>query len=70
MLLSDQVGECNQSITVHHASGHFTRERAIAGLTANGLTAEQAHALLDEPVCPSLFDQYKTWPAHLRPADA
>ncbi|MFJ8690201.1 hypothetical protein [Micromonospora wenchangensis] len=70
MLLPDLLGECNQSIAVHHASGHFTHGDAVARLAANGLTVARAHALLDEPICPSLFDQYKTWPAHLRPTNA
>lgn len=68
MFLSDLIGECNESVVVHHASGHFTRDHAVAVLTANGLDTAKATALLDAPVNPDLFDHYKTWPAHLRPA--
>lgn len=70
MFLSDLIGKCNESIAAHHASGHFTRERALAGLTANGLTVDRANDLLDAPADPALFDRYRTWPAHLRPANA
>jgi hypothetical protein len=69
MFLSDLIGECNESVVVHHASGHFTRDHAVAVLTANGLTETRANELLEEPVGPKLFDHYKTWPAHLRPSN-
>ena len=62
MLLSDLIAECGESIVVHHASGHFDRERATAGLVANGLTGERAAELLNQPVDPALFDKYKTYP--------
>jgi hypothetical protein len=69
MTLTELIGECNESIVAHHASGHFTREHALARLTANGIAPDQARDLLDAPVDPALFDRYKTWPAHLRPTN-
>ncbi|WP_341719830.1 hypothetical protein QQG74_09085 [Micromonospora sp. FIMYZ51] len=69
-LLSDLIGECNESTIAHHASGRRTRTEALARLTANGLTVDRANELLDAPVDPALFDHYGTWPAHLRPANA
>lgn len=67
MFLSDLISECNESVVAHHASGHFTREHALAVLTANGLAADKANALLDAPVNVALFHKYKTYPPEVRP---
>ncbi len=65
MLLSDLVGECNESIVGHHASGHFDREEATARLVANGMSPDYAATWLDQPVDPALFDRYKTYPTDI-----
>lgn len=62
MFLNDLISEANESIVTHHKSGYLTRERAVAGLTANGLTVEQANTLLDQPVDVALFFKHQTWP--------
>ncbi|GAA3750265.1 hypothetical protein [Micromonospora maritima] len=64
-LLHQLIGEANEGVWVHYASGHFTRERAMAGLQANGLSEVDAATLLDQPVPAEKFDEWKTWP---RPA--
>lgn len=65
--LHDVISEFNEFIRVHHASGHFARETAMARLVANGLSLNEANAVLDQPVDPALFDEYKTWPLGMRP---
>jgi len=67
MLLSDLINECNESVRVHHASGHFDRDRATAMLTANGLTEQAARDVLAQPVDAALFDKYKTYPPEIAP---
>lgn len=61
-LLHELIGEANESVWVHCGSGHFTRERAMAILRANGLSEVDAATLLDQPVPAAKFDEYKTWP--------
>jgi hypothetical protein len=63
MRLSDLVAEANESVWVHHASGHFSADEATARLVANVLSPDAAAELLVLPVSVALFDQYKTWPA-------
>ncbi|MFC6017784.1 hypothetical protein ACFP2T_16405 [Plantactinospora solaniradicis] len=62
MRLNDLNNQVNESIRVHHASGHFDREEAMARLTANGLTEVQAKDLLAQPVDVGLFHEYGTYP--------
>jgi hypothetical protein len=65
---SSVTEQIRESIRVHHASGHFTRDEAHARLRVAGfgeMTPEAADDLLDEPVDPSLFGLYGT---HPRPA--
>lgn len=62
MLLPDLIADCNESIRVHHASGHFATDEATARLIANGLNPDEAAQLLAQPVDEALFVQYRTWP--------
>lgn len=59
--LQELVGEANEGVWLHYASGHFNRTEAMERLMANGLSEPDAGMLLDQPADPALFDYWKTW---------
>ncbi len=59
---SDLTGEVVESIRAHRASGYFTTDEATSRLRADGMSADEAAALLAQPVPGEWFDRYKTYP--------
>ncbi len=62
MFLSELNTQVAESIRVHHASGHFVRDEAVARLAALGYDPAVVDEILSWPVTDDQFAQHRTWP--------
>ncbi len=62
MFLSELNAQTAESIRVHHASGHFTRDEVSPASPRSATTRSWSTRSCSWPVTDDQFAQHRTWP--------